>query len=97
MWSSGIWRCRNQAGILVGTAATDTSVRDNVASLNALGGYAFAPRDGIDVFSPSTVIAGNVANGNFGYGIYAPDGAIDGGGNHAHANGEPAQCVNISC
>jgi hypothetical protein len=34
-------------------------------------------------------------NGDLG--IEAVPGVIDGGGNHAHGNGNPGQCTNISC
>jgi len=30
-------------------------------------------------------------------GIEAVPGVTDGGGNHAAANGNPAQCVNLAC
>ena len=53
--------------------------------------------DGIDVNSPSTTISGNVAVRNHDLGIEAVPGVIDGGGNHAAANGDPRQCTNVSC
>jgi hypothetical protein len=34
---------------------------------------------------------------NTDLGIEAVPGVIDGGGNIAHHNGDPRQCINISC
>ena len=53
--------------------------------------------DGIDVRSASTTISGNVAVRNHDLGIEAVPGVIDGGANHAAANGNPEQCTNVSC
>jgi hypothetical protein len=39
----------------------------------------------------------NTANGNGNLGIEARTGAIDGGGNRASGNGNPAQCVGVTC
>ncbi len=39
----------------------------------------------------------NAAKRNGDLGISALLGVIDGGGNHAFGNGNPAQCVNIAC
>ena len=53
--------------------------------------------DGFDVDSSSTKLVRNRALGNDALGIAAVFGVIDGGGNQAHGNGNPAQCTNISC
>ena len=53
--------------------------------------------DGIDVESPGVTISSNIANFNADFGIEAVPGVIDGGGNKAHGNGNPAQCVNVQC
>ena len=53
--------------------------------------------DGFDVESSSTKLVRNRAVGNDDLGIEAVPGVIDGGGNQAHGNGNPAQCTNISC
>jgi parallel beta-helix repeat protein len=53
--------------------------------------------DGIDVDSVPTTVTRNTANRNGDLGIEAVPGVIDGGGNKAHGNGNPAQCVNVSC
>jgi parallel beta-helix repeat protein len=53
--------------------------------------------DGIDVDSTTTSLRRNTANRNGDLGIEAVPGVIDGGGNQAHGNGNPAQCTNISC
>jgi len=53
--------------------------------------------DGIHVENPVQVtVGGNVAVANAGFGIEAL-GAIDGGGNLASGNGNPLQCVGVSC
>jgi parallel beta-helix repeat protein len=66
-----------------------TTVEGNTANGNG--------DDGIDVDDPGTVITRNKANNNADLGIEAVPGVIDGGGNKASANGNPAQCVNVSC
>ena len=56
-----------------------------------------AADDGIDVDSSSTTLTSNVANHNGDLGVEAAAGVIDGGNNHANGNGNPAQCINITC
>jgi parallel beta-helix repeat protein len=53
--------------------------------------------DGFDVESTSTKLTGNRAVRNADLGIEAVPGVIDGGGNIAHNNGDPRQCVHIAC
>jgi hypothetical protein len=53
--------------------------------------------DGINVASATTTLARNLAVHNANLGIEAIPGVTDGGGNHAFANGNAAQCVNVSC
>jgi hypothetical protein len=53
--------------------------------------------DGIDVRAPGTTVTRNTANANHGLGISAVPGVIDGGGNRAAGNGDPAQCINLAC
>jgi parallel beta-helix repeat protein len=53
--------------------------------------------DGIDVARAGTRVADNTARRNGDLGISAVLGVIDGGGNHAFGNGNPAQCTNIDC
>jgi large repetitive protein len=76
-------------GILVDPDATGTLVSGNVAVGSG--------DDGIDVDAPGTTLTGNVAAHNHDLGIEAVPGVVDGGGNHAAGNGNPAQCTNISC
>ena len=79
-------------GVLVGSAgsvAVPTAVTDNFSKGNG--------DDGIDVERAGTLIARNKANVNVDLGIEAVPGVNDGGGNKAHGNGNPAQCVNVSC
>ncbi len=61
------------------------------ANGNANGG------DGILVGVPGNTLTANGANRNSGHGIEAESGTIDGGGNHAHANGLQPDCVGIVC
>jgi parallel beta-helix repeat protein len=53
--------------------------------------------DGFDIRSRTAKLTGNLALRNADLGILAVRGVIDGGGNIARGNGDPRQCVNISC
>lgn len=53
--------------------------------------------DGFDIESSSTTLTRNRAVNNGDLGIDAVFGVNDGGGNRAHRNGNPLQCVNIVC
>jgi hypothetical protein len=76
-------------GLLVESTTADTLLERNVA----LG----AGDDGIDVDNAATTLTGNLAFRNGDLGIEAVAGVIDGGGNHAAANGNPAQCTKVVC
>lgn len=85
-------------GIAIGPEAggvvLDTLIEHNIV-VNAVD-------DGIQLLGPSTglqtsTLTGNIAVHNGNLGIDAVPGVIDGGGNHAAANGNPLQCVNITC
>jgi large repetitive protein len=80
---------RRSDGILVDNGATGTLLIRNRAIRNG--------DDGIDVDAPATTVTRNIANHNHDLGIEAVPGVIDGGGNHAAGNGNPAQCINIDC
>jgi hypothetical protein len=80
---------RNADGILVDPDATGTLLAGNVATNSG--------HDGLDVQAPGTTVTANVAVHNANLGIEAVPGVVDGGGNHAAGNGNPAQCTNISC
>jgi parallel beta-helix repeat protein len=89
------------------TIVSRNTIFDNVAdgllvtqSLNVLIDGNTAVRngdDGIDLDSAPGTISNNTANFNGDFGIEAVPGVIDGGGNKAHGNGQPAQCVNVQC
>jgi parallel beta-helix repeat protein len=79
----------NADGIVVATGVTSTVVRGNITNSNA--------DDGIDVDAPGTTIRENVANDNGDLGIEAVPGVVDGGGNRATGNGNPAQCIGVVC
>jgi large repetitive protein len=80
---------KHSDGILVDNGATGTLLVRNRAIRNG--------DDGIDVDAPATTVTRNIANHNHDLGIEAVPGVIDGGGNHAAGNGNPAQCINIDC
>jgi parallel beta-helix repeat protein len=80
---------KHSDGILVDNGATGTLLIRNRAIRNG--------DDGIDVDAPATTVTRNIANRNHDLGIEAVPGVIDGGGNHAAGNGNPAQCINIDC
>ena len=76
-------------GILVDGDATATLLERNTADRNG--------DDGIDVDAAGTTVTRNTANHNQDLGIEAVFGVIDGGGNKASGNGNPAQCTNVAC
>ena len=53
--------------------------------------------DGIVAYEPSTILHGNSARDGRGYGISAPNGAVDRGANAATGNATQAQCVGVAC
>jgi parallel beta-helix repeat protein len=81
-------------GIIV-AASTGNLIADNVANGNVavgIGVFEDAPGD-----SAGNSLARNVANRNGGHGIDAVAGSVDGGGNQAHANRTPPDCVGVAC
>jgi hypothetical protein len=76
-------------GVIVESTATDTLLERNIA----IG----AGDDGIDVDTAATTLTRNLALRNGDLGIEAVPGVIDGGGNKAQGNGNPAQCLNVAC
>jgi parallel beta-helix repeat protein len=53
--------------------------------------------DGIDVENVDATLTANTANRNSDLGIEAVPGVTDGGGNRAFGNGNPLQCLNVTC
>ncbi len=53
--------------------------------------------DGIHVDNAGNTLTKNHADKNVNLGIFAVAGNIDGGGNKAHKNGNPLQCVGVVC
>ena len=76
-------------GIRVGGGAIETLIKRNLANHSG--------DDGIDVNAVATTLTGNIANRNHDLGIEAVRGVVDGGGNKASGNGNPAQCTNVAC
>jgi len=72
-------------GILVNAGATATLIARNSADRSG--------HDGIETDAPGTTLSRNSANRNHDLGMEAVPGVIDGGGNHAFGNGNPAQCT----
>lgn len=87
--SRNVANSRLDTGIIVDNGATGTVIERNRASGNG--------DDGIRVSVASTTLTGNIANNNNDLGIEAVPGVVDGGGNRAAGNGNPAQCLNIVC
>ncbi|MEU6724801.1 right-handed parallel beta-helix repeat-containing protein [Nonomuraea wenchangensis] len=81
----------NVDGIDVAASVTATRIDNNDANGNGENGIAVFATDA------ATVIRGNRARDNGDFGIRAEPGVTDGGGNRASGNGNPAQCLNISC
>jgi hypothetical protein len=80
-------------GIGVRSDVSNVDLRRNTANANGTG----SEGSGIRVDSPSVTITRNTANDNGFYGIEAVPGVIDGGGNRARGNGNPAQCIGVQC
>jgi parallel beta-helix repeat protein len=81
----------NQDGILV---AGELDGEGNVLARNRTSRNA---DDGIEVDHPGITVVRNVADHNGDLGIEAVAGVIDGGKNRAFGNGNPLQCLNVSC
>lgn len=82
-------------GGIVLFAVTGNTVRGNVANRNrdvGIGVFEDQPGD-----STGNVLTANVANSNRAHGISAVEGTIDGGGNIAHRNTPPPNCLGVSC
>jgi hypothetical protein len=54
-------------------------------------------QDGIFARGSGVIVKDNRAQFNARYGIFAELGVVDGGGNRAQNNGNPAQCLGVSC
>jgi large repetitive protein len=80
---------RAHDGFLVQSTASHTLLEGNHAVRSE--------DDGIDVNSRTTTLTRNHAVHNGDLGIEAVLGVIDGGGNKARGNGNPAQCLIVDC
>jgi hypothetical protein len=84
----------NGGGIVL-FSVTGNTVRGNVANLNlavGIGVFEGNPGD-----SAGNVVADNVANNNHAHGIDVVSGTVDGGGNIAHHNTPPPDCLGVVC
>ena len=78
---------------LIGNGGDGVVIDTNGVALVLKGNTAEGNRsDGFDVASEETTFTKNVALANRARGIWAPNGAADGGGNTARGNGADAQC-----
>jgi hypothetical protein len=57
----------------------------------------FGAQDGIFARGSGVILKENRAQFNARYGIFAEFGVVDGGGNRARNNGNPAQCLGVEC
>jgi parallel beta-helix repeat protein len=73
------------------------SVRDSTGTVVLKNRSNRNTEDGILILDPATTVTRNRANRNGDLGIDAVEGVIDGGGNEARGNGNPAQCLNVDC
>jgi parallel beta-helix repeat protein len=87
------------AGNLVRRSRVDgiVVVRKDHGSLLAGNIVTGSGDDGLDVDSRTTTLSGNRARRNSDLGIEAVFGVIDGGGNLVSGNGNPLQCLNLTC
>ena len=84
-----------QGGGIVIFGASDNTVTRNIANHNldvGMGVFEDQPGD-----SAGNRLARNTANSNGAHGIDAVDGTIDGGGNTAHRNNPPPNCLGVVC
>jgi parallel beta-helix repeat protein len=79
----------DNGGSGIAVSGSSTLVSHNVAQRNR--------DDGIHVFGPGVIVERNRADDNRDLGIEADPGVVDGGGNKASGNDNPAQCVNVAC
>ncbi len=84
----------NNSGEGIYIADPAPAAQGNVIEFNTTGSNTGG---GIFVNAAAHIIRGNIADLNDGWGIYATAGNIDGGGNAATGNAEPAQCFTIVC
>jgi parallel beta-helix repeat protein len=84
----------NGGGIVL-LSVTGNVVRGDVANFNlsvGIGVFEGTPGD-----STGNVVTDNVANSNHAHGIEVVTGTIDGGGNIAHHNTPPPNCLGVVC
>jgi parallel beta-helix repeat protein len=90
------------SGVVVTDNARATLVQGNHANNNGGTPPGCTPQcpllnDGIHVDATTTTLRSNVADSNADLGIDAVHRVIDGGGNEAHANGNPLKCKTVLC
>jgi parallel beta-helix repeat protein len=81
--------CEGCSGFGIGVLSGANTMKLNLVQRSA--------SDGINVAAAGSRVALNFATRNGDLGIEAVQGVIDGGGNRASHNGNPAQCVGVAC
>ena len=87
-----------RGNVVIGSGGDAFKVRGKADhSILAQNVARIAGDDGFSIQSPTARLVDDRAIGNGDLGIRAAIGTIDGGGNVARGNGNPRQCVNVSC
>jgi hypothetical protein len=84
-------------GLLVLADGAHVLAEQNETDRNGDDGIDVQLREGASGFAVDTILGANRANFNGDLGIHAVQGTVDGGGNKARHNGNPAQCVGVTC
>jgi parallel beta-helix repeat protein len=87
----------SHAGIWVKGDDRRDSVDDNLISGNVASRNGHAGGIAVQASARGNRLRRNAANSNAGHGITAVRGTIDAGGNRAHGNRRPPQCVGVAC
>jgi hypothetical protein len=84
-------------GVLVLADGAHAVIEGNQTDRNGDDGIDVRFRAGVSGFTVDAVVRANKAYSNGDLGIHALPGTTDGGGNKARHNGNPAQCVGVTC
>jgi parallel beta-helix repeat protein len=100
---SGIWLFNTNTSLVQGNTSNTSEFDGIETSMGSTGNVVVGNVtnsngwNGIDVGDPGNTITGNQADTNFNLGIFAAAGNVDGGGNTAVGNGDPLECVGVTC
>ena len=102
---NNVFSSNDAAGLLVQTPGSccppgnpTITISGNAFIRNGYSPHPLQPdiNDGLNAVG-TVAISSNAAIGNADYGIEASGAVTDGGGNIAFANGNPAQCLGVTC